>query len=162
MWVDLDHPANAALIAYFARRPDWLLADEPVSRDPATVPQPYLNLSTHPDIVERLWDQVAALLPEPCRWVLYHRPVLVHPWNGVVFGFAQGMPTYVLRLPEAERAEALAAGAQTRFDYTVGKGEARTLDLNEIGEEWVLGGWREAEPRWCLAAYEYVGTLQKR
>src|SRR5439155_19919881 len=144
MWVDFEHPANAGLIAYFAARPGWLLSDEPLSRDPASLPQPYLNLGTHPDIVARLWDQIAVLLPEPCRWVVYHRPVLVHPWNGVVFAFAQGLPTYALRLPERERAEAIAMGAKTRFAYGAGKGPSKTLELSEIGEDWVLGSWLES------------------
>jgi hypothetical protein len=162
MWVDFEHPANTGLIAYFAARPGWLLSDEPLSRDPATMPQPYLNLGTHPDIVERLWDQITVLLPEACPWVLYHRPVLVHPWNGVVFAFAQGVPTYALRLPEKERLEALAAGAKTEFTYTAENRQTKTLDLKAIGEEWVLGSWSEREARWCLAAYDYAASEGRR
>jgi len=162
MWVDLDHPANVGLLAYFAARPGWLLPDEPLTREPESLPQPYLNLGTHPDIVERLWDQITVLLPESCRWVLYHRPVLVHPWNGVVFAFAQGVPTYALRLPGNERAEAIAAGAKTEFSYVAGNRQSKTLSLKAIGEEWVLGSWLEQEVGWCLAAYEFAASAGRR
>jgi hypothetical protein len=159
MWVDIDHPANAGLLAYFASKPSWLSPGEAVSRDPGSFPQPYLTLGTHPDIVERFWDEITVPLPESCRWVVHHRPVLVHPWTGVIFGFAQGVPTYVLRLPELERQEALAAGAKTEFTYSAGQ---KRFDLREIGEEWLFGGWFEQEARWCLAACNYAEAIGRR
>lgn len=109
----------------------------------------WLNLGTHPDLVERLWRQLTVSLPEPCQWVIHGRPALVHPHSGVVFGWAGGTHTYGLRLSAADRAIALAAGAQTIAKYSNGD----SFDVTRIGEEWVLGNWLAAEPEWCLRAY---------
>jgi hypothetical protein len=148
----LGHPANAAVLAHLRRHRE---SGTPASRSPDSVPQPYLTLGTHPDVVERLWDKVTSLLPEPCRWVVYDTPALVHPGSGVVFGFATGVPVYALRLPAPELEEALAAGAKREFVYSRGP----KLDLAKIGADWVLGSWHKDEPRWVLAGYEWVGTL---
>lgn len=45
-----------------------------------------LRLGTHPDIIERLWDLDA----QPCRWVFWAKPSLVHPQTGVVFAVGFG------------------------------------------------------------------------
>jgi hypothetical protein len=89
-------------------------------------------------------------LPEACQWVVYGGPALVHPQTGIGFGWAGGTHTYGLRMPDADRGQALAAGAQTIFKYSTGD----WLDLARIGEEWVLAKWLDAEPQWCLRAYE--------
>jgi hypothetical protein len=34
--------------------------------------------------------------------------------------------------------------------------EASSLDLDDIGEEWVFGGWFKGEEDWCLAAYRFA------
>jgi len=34
---------------------------------------------------------------------------------------------------------------------------ASVLDLAEIGEEWVFGGWRTDEKEWCRAAFGDAG-----
>src|SRR6266542_1446053 len=110
----------------------------------------WLNLGTHPDLVERLWREITVLLPEACQWVVYGSPALVHPERGIVFGWAGGTHTYGLRIPEPERVQAIAAGAQTIHRYANGD----WLDVALIGEESVLGKWLSAEPQWCLRAYE--------
>ena len=150
----IDDPSNAGILAFFESRPG-AVADVHVSRAPDSVPQPYLTLGTHPDLVERLWDRLTSLLPEPCQWVVYGHPALVHPGTGVIFGFAQGTHAYALRLPSPERDEAIAAGAKTQFAYP-----NATLDLRPAGDEWLFGSWHINEPRWCLAAYEAAGRLR--
>ena len=34
------------------------------------------------------------------------------------------------------------------------------LDLDELGPEWVFGGWLEGEEAWCLAAYRFAGPRE--
>ena len=85
-----------------------------------------------------------------CRVIFYGAPALMHPTTGVVFAFAGGTHTYALRLPEAERADALRAGATRAKHYPAGQ----SFDLSEIGDEWVFCGWFRGEEEWCLAAFE--------
>ena len=109
----------------------------------------WLNLGTHPDLVERLWREMTVSLPEACQWVVYGGPALVHPRTGIIFGWAGGTHTYALRLSPADRGHALAAGAETIAKYSSGD----SLDVTRIGEEWALGKWLAAESDWCLRAY---------
>ncbi len=129
------------------------------SASPESVPDIYYNLGTHPDLVERLWDQLTVKLPAEYRWIVYGAPVLVHPSSGIIFAFAGGTHTYALRLPAREREEALHAGAKRLYEYPAYPGlgiEASTLDLDDIGKEWVFGGWFKGEEDWCLAAYQFA------
>jgi hypothetical protein len=80
----------------------------------------WLNLGTHPDLVERLWREITILLRGACQWVVYGSPALVHPETGIVFGWAGGTHTYGLGIPEPERMQAIAAGAQTIQRYANG------------------------------------------
>jgi hypothetical protein len=129
-------PANARVLAYFKRTFD---ARHPENRSaPPSVYDLMKNpLGTHPDLAARLWNELTIDLPEPCAWVVYARPVLVHPARGIIFGFAWGTHTYALKLDEPEFSAAVQLGA-------------RRLQL---GSPWTLGEWRKEEVAWCLAAY---------
>jgi hypothetical protein len=142
-----DNPANASLIAClrsFGRDQSGI-----ASADPATVSNPYYNLGTHPDLVERLWRVLGGSLPVDCRWVLCGTPVLAHPTSGTAFGFAMGSLTYALRLRPEDLEQALAFGAGRVHRYSSGS----VLDLARIGDDWVLGNWRPEEVDWCQAAF---------
>lgn len=80
-------------------------------------------------------------------------PALEHPANAA---FAGGTHTYALRLPEPERSAAIRAGAARVMRYP---GNQPSLDLGDLGEEWVLGGWFRDEVAWCLAAFELAGGI---
>ena len=148
----LENPANEKLISLlssFGRgRPGQM------SADPATVKNPYFTLGTHPDIVERVWAVLGGGLPVDCRWVLCGRPVLAHPVIGTAFAFAMGTPTYALWLPPGELAIALAEGASRSFKFSNG----HTLDLTQLGDDWVMGGWRQGEVEWCAAAFKQLNA----
>jgi hypothetical protein len=146
--IELSHFANAGLIRYLEE--SRFGAQPPLSCSPDSVKDPYYTLGTHPDLVERLWDQLGSVLPEDCRWVLHGTPVLIHPHSRVAFAFATGTLSYALRLAQPEFLEALEAGAQRIHTYPNGS----VLDLANIGDGWVFGRWLPDEPRWCLAAYE--------
>jgi hypothetical protein len=155
--VNFTHPANHQLVAHFQSRNE---RGHQRQHDPATVNDPYYTLGTHPEIVARLWDELGGILPVSCRWILYGRPVLVHPTSGVVFGYAGGTLTYALRLPPAERDTAIKAGAKTVHEYPAYPDlqiAASTLDLADFGPEWVLGGWLKGEEAWCRAAFDHAG-----
>ena len=168
MDVDFSHPLNSEILRYLRNPFDFIVGPkaavfrEARERDLAagrvlTSQSPesinWLNLGTHPDLVERLWREIAVSLPEPCQWVVYGSPALVHPRTGVVFGWAGGTHTYGLRISEPERGHALAAGARTTFKYANGD----SIDVRRIGNDWVLGNWIAAESEWCVRAYEGAG-----
>jgi hypothetical protein len=146
---DLRQPANAALCRHLEGRGRTNLP--PLAR-PHEVARPYDSLGTHPDLVARLWDEIAASLPADCRFVVFGTPALVRPDSGIVFGFAGGTHTYALRLPEAVRKEALAAGAERVMRYP----RQAPFDLDVIGPEWVFGAWLPGEGLWGRAAYEFA------
>ncbi len=150
MEVDFASPLNEAVLRFLRD------AGPAGKRDKSRAPQPddFMGLGTHPDTVERLWNEITASLPERCQWVVYGSPVLVHPRRGVIFGWARGTHAYALRLPVEARKRALQAGAQTTHRYSNGK----VLDLSKLGEEWVFGCWSESETEWCLHSYEYAGS----
>lgn len=149
----IDQPANAGLRRHFEPR-HARSRIAPIT-SPDQVVQPYETLGTHPDLVARLWDELTADLPVECRAVFYGVPALMHPSTGIVFGFATGTHTYALRLPEAERASALRAGATRLQHYP---GIEQPFDLADIGPEWVFCGWFEAETAWCRSAFERAST----
>jgi hypothetical protein len=163
MDVNLSSQANAGIVRYLeagASRPHAVsVARAAASTSPGSLASPYYDLGTHPELVERLWDELTVRLPVRCRWVVYGTPVLVRPSSGIIFAFAGGTHTYALRLPPPEREEALRAGATRFHEYPAYPGleiEASSLDLDAIGEEWVFGGWFEGEEDWCLAAYRFA------
>ena len=165
--VRFDHPANAGILAYLGD-PERLGKSVSVAKDrpscaPHEVADPYLNLGAHPDVLERLWDQLGKALPRDCRRVVHGTPVLVHPKSGVIFAFCGGSMTYALRLPEPARSEATGAGAPTARDYPAYPElgvQASRLDLAAIGPEWVFGTFSKEEVAWCRAAFDHAGGSQ--
>jgi hypothetical protein len=142
--VAFDDPQNARVLAYLRKgfaAPDAEHSSAPPSLDNLTRHSPGTDLK----LVERLWHELTVMLPEPCAWVVYARPVLVHPSSGLVFGFALGAHTYALKLDEPELAQAVELGA-------------RRLPL---GRPWTLGDWRNQEVAWCLAAYRAASTSSR-
>jgi hypothetical protein len=150
-----DHPSNAGLCRYFLGRGR---RDGPAVARPEDVVRPYDTLGTHPDLVARLWDEITTLLPVDCRFVLLGAPVLMRPDSEIVFGFAGGTHTYALRLPDAVRAEALAAGGTRIKTYP----RSPSLDLDVIGPEWVFCSWLAGEERWCRSGYEFAAEGAQR
>ncbi|MEK7656152.1 MAG: hypothetical protein AAB412_00200 [Elusimicrobiota bacterium] len=146
----MSHPANAGLRKVLEKMPQGMRG--PAVALPGVIKDPYYSLGAHPDLVARLWDELGKALPEDCRAVFYGNPALVHPRTGVVFGFAMGTHTYALRLPEAERIKALAAGAARVMRFSV----EPAFDLGPAGEEWVFCGWKDGEEAWARAAYDHA------
>ena len=146
----LEQPANDAVLRYLQTSSGL---EAPPSEPPASIPDVYFRLGTHPDLVEWLWVTLAAELPVDCSWVVYRRPVLRHSASGIIFAFAGGTHMYALRLPEAERSEVFARRSSRQF-LVNGK---TWLDLDDLGVEWAFGSWQKDEARWCRAAYDLAG-----
>lgn len=163
MNVDFSSPSNAGIIRYLESKAALAGDARSVcairSQSPASVDDPHYSLGTHPDLVSWFWDGLTDRLPKSCQWIVFGTPVLVHPFSGIIFGFAGGTYTYALRLPALEREAALRAGAKRLWSYPSYPGlniPASTLNLDDIGEEWVFGQFQEEERQWCLAAYLFA------
>lgn len=154
--VNFSHPQNQAILAYLT---DPSRRDNPNTKnecDPALIPRAYETLGTHPDLVARLWDELGGTLKVDCRWVVYGAPTLVRVSSGIIFGYASGTHTYMLKLPLDLYHEVREKGAKTQHKFPafqkLGIPE-RILDLEKIELGWVLGSWSKAEVMWCQEAY---------
>lgn len=113
-------------------------------------PEPFMLAGSHPDVVDRLWNQLGAVLPQDCRCRVGHSPALAHPRTGLLIGVALGT-RYALRLPEDTLHAALGLGAT---QCTVWSGGS-TLDLGtSFGKDWVFGAWLKDEPAWCRRIFD--------
>lgn len=48
----------------------------------------YWDSGAHPDVVQRLWNQLGKGSPAESRALLFGTPALVHPESGIVLAFA--------------------------------------------------------------------------
>lgn len=150
----LGHTANTQVVKYLSHRDQksgskWT---ENPSCSPDSVEHPYLRLCAHPNVVTRLWNNFASVLPAQCNWVVYGTPVLVNPATAVIFAFAGGT-VYALRLPEDARSEAFKLGLDTVREFSNGG----MLDLSDLGDGWMFGRALSEEQRWCVRAFEHAG-----
>lgn len=145
-------PQNAKVLAHLCGA--W--PGEPVfawHREYVGKRNPYMDAGCHPDIVERIWDQIGAALPSDCRCLVYGWPALMHPVSGAILALAMGT-TYALRLTGPGLSAAFASGAKT-----VVKGADGSTDIRaEYGPDWVFGSWATAEPDWCQQAFDAFGS----
>lgn len=142
-------PKNSTVLSYLSRG----RRDAPVFAAHDAVQDPYWKCGSHPEIVERLWDQIGASLPEDCRCLVHGTPALVHPKARVIFGIGIGTQ-YGLLLPGSLSTEATRAGAKTVTTWS-GGGD---MDIRrELGDDWIFGHWLAEELSWCKTAYEMLG-----
>jgi len=154
-YMNVDVPQNGLVLAYLTRpgHPDRVPL--PAVVRPEEVEDPYTRLGTHPEVVQRIWDELGGSLPRDCRSVVHSAPVLLHPETGTIFGLALGTG-YGLRLPPPLIQVAISRGARISVRYTDGD------DMNahrDLGHDWVLGAWLAAEPGWCAQAFDYFGRF---
>jgi hypothetical protein len=129
--LDEKHPANVRLLASLKARADQRGKKlGPIAR-PDCVRDPYMNCGSHPDIVGRVWDELAAALPTNGRCLVFGTPALVHPRSGVVLAVCYGT-AYCIRLPS----KTAQVRGQAIQEWTGGG----TTDLStEFGPAWVFG-----------------------
>ncbi len=142
-FVDETRSENAGVLAYLRRRNERGL---PLAALPSDTPDPYLSLGSHPDVVERVWDD---LCPHT-RWrlVVLGTPAAVDPVCGTVLAVALGT-SYWLRVTPADLAVALADGFTQTHRYGL---DPQVFDAAAtFGTTWVHGRWDEREPGWLRA-----------
>ena len=137
---------NEGVIRYLERTRGHEVADV---RPPREKHLDYWECGSHPDVVERVWDQLGKHLPVECRQVVLGTPALMHRGSGVVLAIAIGMQ-YALRLPKLVLQEGFPDGARTENTWSTGG----KMDIQqELGKDWVFGSWSSAEEAWCLEAF---------
>ncbi len=145
-FVDPDRPENERVLAYLRAQGEvpWALVVPP-----GAIADPYLQLGSHPDVVERVWGELGAMLNPDARCVVLGCPALADPASGVVVGLALGT-TYALRLIEEDLEEGLAAGLERTHSYNP---PIPTLDAaTAFGRDWLFGAYDAREPRWVAAS----------
>lgn len=145
--LDFKHKLNAGILKYL--KSSWNTHPEPKSCAPEDFPDPYKQLNTHPELVSWLWDVMCEKLPETCQWIVYGKPVLIHPETGIIFGFGHGDQVIGLRLNLDKIGEAIMAGMEDEVELD----EGNSLYSDDIGNDWVFCTWTEDDPAWCLMAY---------
>jgi len=131
-------------------------AKNPDVRSPGDPKRDYWALGAHPDIVERVWDQIGRALPQNCRLVVLGTPALVHPPSGTLLAVALGT-SYAVRLPSSVRVSSM-RGAKTEILWSNG---TRLKLQHEFGEDWVVGSWSPAEETWCAAKYAELDSSRE-
>ena len=154
MIVDTASPLNLGAIKYLSRGKG---IHSPLIAAPKTVKDPYMGQGSHPDIVQRVWDDLGGKLPAVCRCLLYGTPSLVHDHTGVVIAISNGTQ-YNLRLTSADFQVAIAKGASTRTRWSSG---SEMDSLTEFGPDWIFGGWFKEESLWCRNTYDQNATANK-
>lgn len=144
--MNLAHPANTKVLAYLAR----CRSGSPEFAAWNSIANSYYRCGCHPEIVERLWEQLGAALPSDCRCLVHLTPALVQPRSGVIL--ATGLGTqYGVRVPSALVTAAIAAGAKTQTKWSSGG----VMDIQQnLGDDWVFGGWRADELAWCRSLFD--------
>jgi hypothetical protein len=144
--MQVERPENAKLLAYLKREVEVSVFAWYRGKGGDI----YYKAGCHPDIVERLWDQIGPALPADCRCLVYGTPALAHPNSGVIL--ATGMGTaYSLRLNAPFLQAAIAAGARTSRTWSTGE----TIELEtQFGADWIFGAWLTEEPAWCRQMFE--------
>jgi len=143
--MNIEQAQNAAVLTYLSRgRPE-----APVFAAWNSIENAYYRCGCHPEIVERLWDQIGPAFPTDCRCLVRSIPTLAHSQSGVILAIGIGTQ-YGLRLPPPCATEAIQAGAKTTTRWS-GGGEMNIQ--RELGEDWFFGGWMKGELEWCREVY---------
>jgi hypothetical protein len=150
----MDHGTNAGVFRYLRQGKDsW--EGEPVQAPVTPNPRHYWNAGSHPDVVERLWDQIGRALPRECKATVFGTPALIHPQSGLVLAFAMGTE-YAVRLPREILETRRPADLRTVAKWT---GGGSTDIVEECGPDWALGAFADAEVAWCQQLFREQGGL---
>ena len=143
--MNLQIQENQAVLSYLSRMGPKELLVSPVD----STLDPYKELGTHPDSVERIWDDLGTALSPVSRQIVCDNPALVHPLTGVVFALAFGT-RYVLRLHPEIAKQAKQDGFRTIHTWSDGSSTDIEVDL---GPGWIFGEWSPLEFSWLMETY---------
>ena len=147
MFVDLAHQANRLVVHELRSSAPHA---EPVT-PAANAVDPYYGCGSHPEIVERIWDQLGSRLPADGRCLVYGTPALIQSTSGVILALGMGT-SYVLRIREEDLPSALSAGCTQAHEWGRGSGNVTHL-VDLYGADWVFGAWDRREAAWLGASY---------
>lgn len=109
---------------------------------------PYWELGSEPQVVERVWDFLGARLRDDCRALIYGSPGLVDPGSGAVLAVAYAT-SYVIRVANRRLDDALQAGCS--IEHTWSDGTTTNIE-QKFGRGWVFGHWLPQEVDWVAEA----------
>jgi hypothetical protein len=144
--MQLAQPRNRLVLSSLSSRVQGKAQIAKHDAIPAT--EAYLRCGCHPDVVERLWDQINASLPTDCRYLVFGIPGLVHP-SGLILAVGMGT-SYGTRILPSLSKEAAEAGAKT---LNVGNGTGGMDIRQTYGGDWIFGTWRPQELAWSQSVY---------
>jgi hypothetical protein len=131
-----------------------LIGEQPPPQKNGRPRDPYFNQGCHPDVVDRVWNELGKELRCDCRAQASGRPVLAHPETDRIIALVHGT-AYALSLTPDDFAAALKAGATTNRTWSGGS----VTDLaQEGGPGWLWGRWYDDEPSWLQRAYAASGA----
>jgi hypothetical protein len=144
--MNVQIPENEAVLAFLIRSHQGKIQLPPhqSTRDP------YWELGSHPDVVERVWDELGTVFGQDSRQIVCGRPALVHPMTGVVLTIAWGT-RYVLRLSEEMARKARDEGFKTVHMWSDG---TKTDIESDLGPGWIFGQWSTEESILLRKSYD--------
>ncbi len=138
---------NARTLEYLKRKSElW-----PHSAKENTSPDVkcWKEINAHPEVIERVWGDLAKDIPGDCRAIVHGIPVLRHHASGLIFVICLGT-FYWMRVPS----ELMVELRVNEFNFVKKMSNGKIIDVRkELGDGWVYGRWREEELEWCLVAY---------
>jgi hypothetical protein len=152
MKLDRNQPLNRKVLRYLRQRQSKRVAALAL---PDSVPSPYLDQGSHPDVVTWVWDTLGAALPEDSRCLVYGTPALMQPAHGIVLAFCLGT-AYCLRLTPETYPLAQQQGCASIETWSDG---SQTDAGREFGPDWLFGRWLVEESQWCRATYASLNDL---
>jgi len=141
----IRQPANDKVVRYLAR-----MKGPEDDRPPRPGQRDYWEAGSHPDVVERIWDQLGKTLPADSRRVVCGTPALVNPSSKVLIAVAIGT-AYAIRLPSVLLGSAAPPAVRTE---TVFSGGERLNVRTEFGDDWIFGGYSPDEETWCRQSFD--------
>jgi hypothetical protein len=149
----MEEGANEGVFRFLGSRCAAEARDLPVTSPDDPKRDYYWKAGSHPDVVERVWDQLGKNLPGRSRALVFGTPALVHRESGVVLAFTLGTE-YVLRLPRSIWREGRPGGLRTVAKWA---GGSSTDIERECGKEWIFGSYSADEIAWCEEAFRDCG-----
>ena len=141
-------PANKQVIRYLERETKRSEDIRPPSPE-----HDYWGSGSHPEVVERIWDELGKNLPADSKRVVCGTPALVHPRSMVLIAVAIGTE-YAIRLSTARLRSGVPSTVRTE---TVWAGGDRLNVRAEFGSAWILGSYSSEEETWCRESFEEHG-----
>lgn len=149
--MSVRQPLNDGVIRYLERYRTFAEDD----RAPRPDHLDYWESGSHPDVVERVWDQLGKAMPMESRRVICGTPALVHPKSKVVIAISMGT-AYAVRLPSTVVTSGVPKDARIENTWSNG---GRMNVQTELGPDWIFGSYGREEEDWCRESFnEHAGA----